>query len=149
MMNILSDIKLCEESVHDLLERFDTAFSPSLHEGIDFDLYSKKLSENAYFILTEQDSQLIGFVAYYKNLEGKFLYVPFTAVHPDGRHKHIGHKMFTQLKDHLNNQYLQIKLEVLKNNVYARSFYEREGFVISEDRNEKLLLKYTYHTKSN
>ena len=141
-MDFLTNKRLDLTSVRNLLERFDNAFTPPLHLGLDFEQYSTKLSENAHFILAEQDNQPIGFIAYYLNEEGKFIYVPFTAVHPTGRHKHIGHTMFSYLKGLLGDSYQFIRLEVLKNNVNARRFYEREGFCISEDRGEKFLLTF-------
>ena len=83
---------------------------------------------------------LIGFIAYYLNDEGEFAYISLTAILPEWQHKGIGHLMFTSLYDYIGGKYSFLNLEVLKTNINARGFYKKEGFIMSEDRNEKLLM---------
>lgn len=142
-MLITSGIRLSKLEVHNLLLYFDDSSDIPLHEGLDFDSYSEKLSKYAYFVIASENDSQVGFVAYYLNEEGKFVYIPQVVVHKDGRHKGIGHKMFQTLFDSLSNEYENVKLEVLKENDYAREFYKREGFEYIEDRGEKLLLAKT------
>ena len=82
----------------------------------------------------------MGFLAFYPNLIGRFLYVPQVVVHKQGRHIGIGHRLFSELTALYNDEVDSIKLEVLKNNSVANAFYKREGFEIIEDRKEKYLL---------
>ena len=139
-MEIHSGLKLSQSEVLSLLERFDDSSDEPLHESLDFIKYSKKLSQYAYFVLATEKKQQIGFIAYYLNDENHFAYVPQVVVHRNARHRGLGHTMFNILCDSLSTDIECIKLEVLKSNIYARNFYQREGFIESEDRYERLLL---------
>lgn len=134
------DVRLCKEQVLVLLSYFDNSSDHPLHEGLDFDSYSEKLSKFAYFVIASDDSSRLGFIAYYLNEDGRFVYIPQIVVHKDGRHKGIGHKMLQALKERYSDSFANIRLEVLKDNMNAKKFYEREGFTFEEDRAERLLL---------
>jgi len=129
-----------KEEVLNLLTYFDDSSDIPLHEGLNFDKYSEKLSRYAYFVLAIENDKQLGFIAYYLNEEERYLYIPQIVVHKFGRHKGVGHIMMDSLNDAYSNYYASFSLEVLKDNIIARKFYEREGFVPIEDRNEKLLL---------
>lgn len=139
-MEIQIDIRLTVLEVNNLPNRFDNSSDIPLHEGSDFVSYSEKLSKKAHFILIKENGEMMGFIAYYLNEEGRFAYVPQVVVHREGRHKGLGHKMFAALEESLSCNYDKIQLEVLKSNHNARNFYEREGFIYKEDRNERILL---------
>lgn len=140
-MEIRFGIRLTQLEVLSLLNRFDDSSDLPLHEGLDFDSYSKKLSDFAYFIIAFEDNMQIGFIAYYLNEEGKFAYVPQVVVHKNGRHNGIGHAMFSKLYESIKVNYNCIRLEVLKANANARHFYNREFFVEIEDHNDRILLE--------
>lgn len=135
--------KLSEKKVFDLLQYFDDSSDEPLHLNLDFITYSKKLSDFAHFILILEGDKLMSFLAYYLNDEGRFIYIPQIVVHKDGRHQGLGHQMMSLLVEQYRGRYDCILLEVLKSNANALAFYQREGFEIKEDRNEKyLLVKY-------
>lgn len=140
-MEIRSGLKLTQSEVLSLLNRFDDSSDSPLHEGLDFDSYSKKLSDYAFFVIAYEDKKMIGFIAYYLNDEGQFAYVPQVVVHKDSRHKGVGHALFSTMYDSLTPNYTSIRLEVLKTNDNARGFYAREGFEEINDHNERLLLE--------
>lgn len=143
---ILDDMKiengqvLSVEQVLHLLQYFDDSSPVPLHEGLDFQKYSEKLSRYAKFILALDSEKLLGFIAYYLNEDGHFVYIPQIVVHHYGRHQGVGHKMLASLEDKYKGFYDTIKLEVLKDNDNARCFYSRESFVEIEDHGERLLL---------
>ncbi|MCQ2304431.1 MAG: GNAT family N-acetyltransferase [Bacteroidales bacterium] len=139
-MKIQIDTHLTQKEVFTLLLRFDEVFIEPLHESVDFADYSSKLSQLAHFVLVHDQDVLIGFIAYYLNDEGEFAYISLTAILPEWQHKGIGHLMFTSLYDYIGGKYSFLNLEVLKTNINARGFYKKEGFIMSEDRNEKLLM---------
>ena len=141
MMIIKCEYQLNSTKVYSLLERFDTSFDEPLHEKIDFIAYSEKLSHHAHFILAYDDNKQIGFIAYYINEEGRYAYIPFIAVHPNGRHRGIGHTMFSYLWEIIPVEIDYVRLEVKVSNINAQNFYHREGFyVISNENNGKILL---------
>ena len=138
-MEILTGIKLSKEEVMSLLTYFDDSSDIPLHEGLNFDAYSEKLSKNAYFVLAMENRLHLGFIAYYLNCEGNFAYIPQTVVHKSARHKGLGHIMFESLYKELQEHLFgSLQLEVLKNNNYARDFYHREGFVEKKHSNDRI-----------
>ena len=116
MIDLKSGIRLSKEEVIDLLEYFDDSSDRPLHEGLDFDAYSDKLSKYAYFTLAYLKNLCVGFIAYYLNDEGRFVYVPQVVVHKCGRHQGVGHLMFIELYAKCANKYRTVELEVLKDN---------------------------------
>lgn len=140
-MDIQCDVRLNEKEVYNLLQYFDDSSDVLLHYGLEFTEYSKKLSMHARFVLAYNVGELIGFIAYYLNEEGKFVYVPQIVVHRHGRHKGCGHAMIETLVQCYSSNYKSILLEVLLSNANARFFYEREGFEEIEIRKDRILLK--------
>ena len=140
-MELNTDVRLSQEEVMSLLNYFDDSSDIPLHEGLDFVSYSEKLSKYAHFVLAIEKEKQLGFIAYYLNDEKKFVYIPQIVVHRDGRHQGIGHLMLNILCSRYAGKYECVNLEVLKDNMNARRFYEREGFGVIEDHNERLLLK--------
>lgn len=140
-MEISVALKLSTQEVFNLLDHFDDSSNIPLHCGLDFNSYSKKLSVNALFVIAKENAAKVGFIAYYLNEEGHFAYIPQIVVHKKFRHMGVGHSMLVKFVDSLPYEYDSIKLEVLKSNTYAISFYKREGFFELEDHNERLLLK--------
>lgn len=134
--------RLTRLEVYKLLLYFDDSSDSYLHTGLDFNTYSEKLCKFAYFVLAfnRNETDLLGFIAYYLNDEGNFVYIPQVVVHKTGRHKGLGHKMFVALQNSLCGKYETIRLEVLKDNDNAREFYKREGFTPIEDHSERLLM---------
>lgn len=134
-------VKLSQVEVLTLFNHFDDSSEVPLHEGLDFKMHSRKFADKAYFILAKSESQIIGFVAYYLNEEGKFAYISEIIVHKNGRHRGLGHTMMLSLTNSLGASYNCIRLEVLKTNEYAKRFYEREGFYEIDDHVNKFLLE--------
>lgn len=140
-ITIETDISLTCYEVKFLLEDFDIEFTPSLSSSLCFDDYSEKLSQNAHFVIAYNEGKQIGFIAYYLNEVGRFIYIPLIAVKREGyQHQGIGRKMLRNLEEKSNNTFDSIRLEVLKSNLQAMNFYQKQGFVVIEDRVEKLLL---------
>lgn len=140
MIDIKTGVRLSKEEVLNLLVYFDDSSEHPLHDGLDFETYSIKLSRYANFILAYSSGKCVGFIAYYLNTEGKFVYIPQIVVHKSIRHQGVGHCMFSALISRYSIAYSTVKLEVLKENIIAREFYLRENLTIIEDRGERLLL---------
>ena len=139
-MEVHLNVRLPEGEILQLLQQFDDSSDVPLHEGLDFMSYSKKLSRYAYFLFAVENATCIGFIAYYLNTEGKFIYIPQIIVHKSARHAGVGNRMMSALRNAYSGEYGKVLLEVLKENTNARDFYKREGFVEEEDRGKRLLL---------
>ena len=142
-MTIDIDSRLSNEQVYSLLLDFDEAFDPALHTEVDLLKYSQKLSSNAYFILAKDEEQIIGFIAYYINIERNYCYIPLLAISKHMRGIGLGQALIKALESQLNYIIPEIYLEVNKTNNIALRLYLKENFNIVEDRGIKLLLKKT------
>lgn len=129
------------ESVHTLLQKCDEEFVPPLSQTMNLKQYAQKLSEFAQFVLALDKGEAAGFVAYYLNDEGHFIYVPLIWVSREHQRKGVGQKLIAQLSDLSLIGYSSILLEVLKTNTTALAFYKKELFEEEEDRGDKFLLK--------
>jgi len=141
MIDLHVGIVLPQRGVYNLLTRFDESSDIPLHVGIDFETYSTKLSNYAKFILAYKDSRCVGFIAYYLNDSGGFVYITQIVVYKNNKRQGIGHIMINTLFNAYKESYITVKLEVLKSNIIAQNFYKREMFMISEDRGAKILLE--------
>ncbi len=133
---------LTQEEVISLLRKAENSFDPPLSQNIPYTVsdYAKKLSENAWFILCMEDDEIIGFTAYYLNQEGGFAYIPQIWVSDMHQRKGIGASMMDKLIKDVPSYVKSIRLEVRKNNEKAVAFYEKNGFVVFDEKNGKLLL---------
>ena len=129
------------EAVHTLLQKCDEEFVPPLSQTMNLKQYAQKLSDFAQFVIALDNGSEAGFVAYYLNDEGHFIYVPLIWVSSEHQRKGIGQKLIAQLSDLSLIGYSSILLEVLKTNTTALAFYNKELFEEEEDRGDKFLLK--------
>lgn len=124
----------------ELLKKFDNCFHPPFSQSIDLETYADKLSQHAYFIVAEVESQIVGLLAYYRNDLEKELYVPYLVVDNDFQGLSIGKLMLEKLNYIHEGIYRAVVLEVVKTNFKALHFYKRNGFKEDEDRGDKFLM---------
>lgn len=131
--------KLEKEEIKKILLEFDTCFVPPISSrDIDLDLYSKKLYNNATFILKKDKEKNIGFVSMYVNdKKSKIAYLIFLAVHENYRKLGLGKELIDKAeKTALDNGMKKMKLEVKKLNINAIKFYERNGYKYIDEASE-------------
>ena len=136
--------RLSFDEVLSLLHECDNSFDPPLSSHIDLEAYAKRLSDNAFFVLVKDDyGKVVAYTAYYLNQEGAFAFIPEIWVDDSCQRMGMGHKMISHLSIGAPEYVKCIRLEVRKNNEKAYCFYQKEGFVIAEDRDAKVLLEKT------
>lgn len=120
-------------------------FVPSLLQMPNLDDWILKMHQNGIMYYAVSDLNIISLIVIYHNKEKHLIYIPYVSVHPDFQGNGISKDMMNYIiKDLPNNQY-NILLEVRKDNEKALKLYKKLGFYISEDRDEKLLMrKNTY-----
>lgn len=124
----------------ELLKKFDKCFYPPFSQSIDLETYADKLSQHAYFIVAEVESQIVGLLAYYRNDLEKELYVPYLVVDEKWQGGAIGQGLLHELTITCYGSYQKIGLEVNIANIGAYRFYTRNGFIEKENRGTKLLM---------
>ena len=132
-------VKLPYSDVLDILLKGDMDFCPSLTSSLDVDQYAKKLSVFADFILLQKASEFLGCIAYYKNIDGNFLYISHYWVSRQLQGHGYGVLMLRKLIEVASKDYQEIRLEVLKSNP-AKLFYQKQGFQVGEDRGTRVLM---------
>ena len=135
--------KLLYEEALILLTKAENSFNPSLSQNIPYTMeeYAKKLSKNASFVIVEENEEIIGFVAYYTNTEGGFVYIPQIWVYDPYQRKGIGSAMIDVLLGSIPNNIQSIRLEVRKNNQRALSFYLKKQYCVIEENEDKYLME--------
>ena len=138
----LEPYRLSFDEVLSMLNQCDNSFDPPLSSHIDLQAYARRMSEHAYFVLIKNDEGgVVAFTAYYLNQEGAFAYIPEIWVADTCQRMGLGHKMIDYLAQKVPDYVKAIHLEVRKNNEKAYRFYQKEGFVLVEDRDRKVLLE--------
>ncbi|MGB4205607.1 MAG: GNAT family N-acetyltransferase [Bacteroidales bacterium] len=105
--------------------------------------YVEKIIENAQIISLSEKGRVIAFIAYYNNdLNKKDAYLTMILVDKEYQSRGIGRNLLEfALKDLKKMKFESFKLEVLKSNQKAISFYKLYGFSIIEDRGDLLLME--------
>lgn len=134
---------LIEEAFISLMQKVSAYFYPPLSNSVDLGAYSEKLYNYASFVTAEENGDIIGLTAYYRNNEACQLYIPLICVDPSSQSRGIGGKMLKQLTELSAEGYHSIALEVRKTNVSAYQFYKKHEFIEKEDRGEKFLMVRT------
>ena len=134
----LIEIKQVDE-IKMVLDKFQLIL-PQLSQSNQyrFDM-SKKLLENAFFIALRLESDIIGFIAFYANdFVSHTAYVSLIAVDDGYRGLDYGRQLFEFACDRSCEMGMnKLKLEVLKNNTGAISFYRKMGLVYLCDASDE------------
>lgn len=133
--------KLSKEQVYNILNKFDDNFNPQFSLDVDFEEYSSKLSNNAFFAICKVGEDIAGVVAFYLNSDLFQIYIPYVCVDTKYRKRGIAYQLICLIKERYGLNFRFIALEVDKINVQAKSLYERLGFSVLEDRGRKWYMK--------
>lgn len=124
-----------------LIMKVDSWFiSPLFSRSINKEEYCNKLYTKASFVIVEDNDEIVGFTAFYKNTEIMQLYIPIIGVDNKCRKLGLGSRMLDRLQEYKTEGYRSIGLEVKKASEGAYKFYKKHGFKETEDRGEKLLM---------
>ena len=131
---------LCEAESLGILQRFDTMFTPCLSTRVDIKSYSIKLSKYASWILCKHCSSVVGYIAYYHNIESSTNYITSICVLDTFRNYKIATHMLEYIIKEDSSSISTIKLECRKNNMSALQFYKKNGFAIAEDTGDNYIM---------
>lgn len=129
--------------VLELLQRAENSFTPPLSRNIPYSLeeYALRLSENAFFIVCIDNGVVVGFTAFYINIEGHFAYIPQIWVSDEYQRQGIGSSMVEKLIDNVPSDISSIRLEVRKLNHKALSFYLKSDYKMIREEGGKCLME--------
>lgn len=123
------------------LLKVNECFFPPLNTYINIEEYAQKLFDKAISFEALEEGVLIGLVAGYHNIDENIFFISNVSVDPDFQGKGIASNLFGSLYAycHKNNIY-QLKLQVFKQNLPAINLYQKLGFEIMTDEDERLTL---------
>lgn len=104
--------------------------------------YLGRIFQRAELLIHQAAGKTLGFVFFYCNSESKdFSYITLISTSNAARGQGVGYSLVNQVL-FLSKQrgYTACRLEVRKSNKSALAFYERMGFQIIEDRNDRFLM---------
>lgn len=136
-----NDVFLTKDEFFSLMQEVNLCFTPPLSDSVDLGAYSEKLYNHASFVVAEDNGEIIGLTAYYRNSKANQLYVPLICVNPSSQSHGIGSQMLHSLEEISIEGFYSIGLEVKKTNNAAYRFYKKYGFIEKEDRGEKILME--------
>ena len=128
-----------EEIVH-LLRFGDEDFCPHLSKIVDIEAYAEKLSQFAEFSIIGSGSNILGWMAYYKNNSGKFIYITHFWVNSLCQKKGYGKYLLDKMIQEDGPGYNEVCVEIYKEDEGALVFYDKNGFKLKEDRTDRVLL---------
>ena len=128
-----------EEIVH-LLHFGDQDFCPHLSKIVDIEAYAEKLSKYADFFVIGTFGNILGWMAYYKNDSGRFIYITHFWVNSLCQNKGYGSYLLNKLVREEGNGFNEICVEIYKEDDVALNFYGKNGFKLKEDRTDRVLL---------
>ncbi len=124
---------LSQKEVKSFFERTTNDFNEFMDSGY-VDTFSKKLSENAKFVVCyDENDEICGLIAFYMNNQ-KFAYLTHVSICSEQRGKGLFTKMLHFLENYaIDSCYKVIRLEVNKLNINAQNVYKKVGFSIVEE----------------
>lgn len=149
MNEIITIRKEClpAQFLENLFLEFDSQFAERLNQTVSLKAYCCKLSENAHFVIAEQNDRYVGLVAFYINNINKELFIPYICVRSSFRKMGIADSMMEYVCKEADMMGFDVSLEVRNNNISARKLYFKHGFKILIEGEVKSLMKRIFSKK--
>lgn len=136
----LDVMKLPKETIIPLLLRGDKDFCPHLSTIVDIEEYAEKLCSFAEFMIIGTPGDILGCLAYYKNVPNRFLYITHFWVNTLCQKKGYGKFLINKLIREEGYGFKEVCLEIYKIDEDAKRFYNNLSFKIKEDRGDRVLM---------
>ncbi|MCF6185624.1 MAG: GNAT family N-acetyltransferase [Bacteroidales bacterium] len=111
-------------------------FSPKLSELVDIDKYARKLENLAeHFLLYNKNEEISAFAAvYFNDYNTNIAFLTYINVNKNEQGRGLGNKLLREIIEFAkNNKFKELKLEVSKSNLSAKSFYEKNKFKVTDE----------------
>lgn len=136
---LIKKTRLSESEALALLREFDQYFNPCLSSRVNIEDFSKKLSQNADWILYEEDERTAGYIAFYRNTDAGIYYMTSYCEIPSNHN--VLERMLSNLIGNAPPTIYEIRFRCRKDNIYDLEFYKRNGFEVNEDIGDNYLLR--------
>ena len=131
------------EEVYLHLKECNNNFIPPLNKKVDLHEYAGKIFEKAVTFEAWTNKTLIGLVAaYFNDMENLSGYITSVSVENNFKGKGIAYELMKNCIEYARqHKFLQITLEVAKENVKAIALYNKFNFFVFENKNGMVQMK--------
>ncbi len=136
---VIKQTRLSEIEALEILRFFDQFFQPCLSSRLIIEEFANKLSQNADWILCNENNRIVGYIAYYSNYDTGMYYMTSYCEVPSN-HKYLD-KMTNYLIYNAPAGIREIRFRCRKDNVFDIDFYKQYGFEAIEDLGDNIILK--------
>ncbi len=136
---VIKQSRLTEIEAWDILSFFDQYFHPCLSSRLNIKEFASKLSNNADWIICNEDNRVVGYMAYYSNYDNGMYYMTSYCEIPS-KHKYL-EKLISHLIDNAPSGIREIRFRCRKDNKYDIEFYKQYDFEAIEDLGDSIILK--------
>lgn len=133
-------MRIPKDKIVHLLHFGDEDFCPHLSKIVNIEEYAEKLSKYAEFSVIGSGSNILGWMAFYKNNPGKFIYITHFWVNRLCQKKGYGKYLLDKMIQDDGDGYHEVCVEIYKEDEGALVFYYKNGFKLKEDRTDRVLL---------
>ena len=128
----------------DMLKHFEqteSAFEPPLSQTVNLKEYSRKLFSSAERIEVWEGHTLVALVAVYLNKDQGFGFITNVSLLSNYHGSGLGKSILKRCEELVKlNRLREIRLEVHKENVRAKRFYEKSNFALFEEKKDTQIL---------
>ena len=132
------------EQIQAHLEMNDGAYRPALSARKNIVNYSCKLFESSVSFEAWDASLLVGLLnAYFNDIESRQAFITNMSVMKRYARQGIAFKLLGLCLNHAqDNNFTNVRLEVARDNVPARTLYAKAGFIATQDSGDIVLMEY-------
>lgn len=129
-----------------MLELKQSFYSKEVANDSSIESLAKKFCENAEFFIAKHNSITAGFISFYCNdFSSKTSFISMIIIDKNYQGKGLGKELLKKAIDYCKAQKMKcVKLEVACSNKNAISFYEKLGFVKSEQKNDSYFYELNF-----
>ncbi len=126
------------ERKREIVEHCDTVFSRPITLRDNYEEIFNRIDRHAMFFAAVEDRRVIGYAAVYMDdMETKAAYITMIGVIGEMQGRHVGGTLMRScIEEALRRGMTSIRLEVLKTDAIAITFYDHQGFVYEKDCTE-------------
>ena len=123
------------ERKREIIERCDTVFSRPITLRDTYEEIFNRIDRHAVFFAAVEDRRVIGYAAVYMDdMETRAAYITMIGVIREMQGRHVGSTLMQScIEEAVRRGMTCIRLEVMKTNALAITFYDHQGFVYEKD----------------
>ena len=136
---VLEKLEKLDEIINAFLDLKDSVYEKTIFDGNYLTTYVEKIHKYGNTFVIKRDTKIIGLVAFYANdLVKKYAFITMIVIRKDWQKHGFGKKLIELAKkESISAGMTTLGLWVHKENLNARGFYKKIGFIETGKTNKK------------